>query len=213
MPKRAAKRKAKRRAAAPEKQPAKWEPQPNDGYLYPLLDLKPDTHFVEPVCQIEGVLIHVNQCRARVRLLRGSKEVTIGDRTFTATKARETDWTPLVGVRILEPLTGDDEMAKKKVTAEKTKKESVKCGCGCGQMTKPGSKFLQGHDARFHGRARKLADGRLSLADLTKELGKQGTYALASYKEAAKHFPSTPPTKKKATAKKTTAKKKTTKRK
>lgn len=30
----------------------------------------------------------------------------------------------------------------------KPKKTGVPCGCGCGETTKPGSRFLQGHDAR-----------------------------------------------------------------
>lgn len=109
--------------------------------------------------------------------------------------------------------TKTSKATEKAAPAEKkpsrSKKGAVKCGCGCGQMTKPGSKFLQGHDARFHGRCRKLADGRMTMDDLIKELGKTGEYAIPAYKEGQKHFPSEPKvkiTKKTASAGKATKK-------
>lgn len=46
--------------------------------------------------------------------------------------------------------------------AEKTKKgkPTRECFCGCGGMTQ--SKFVPGHDARFHSWARKLVKGELT---------------------------------------------------
>jgi hypothetical protein len=69
-----------------------------------------------------------------------------------------------------------EKMSGKK---EKKKVECVKCSCGCGEMCKPKRTFRQGHDARFHGRVRKLTDGRLIMADL-KEMVE--AYALPLYK-------------------------------
>ena len=40
-----------------------------------------------------------------------------------------------------------------------------------------------GHDARFHGRVKKLADGRLKMADLRKQVER---YAVPLYEEAVK---------------------------
>lgn len=74
--------------------------------------------------------------------------------------------------------------AKKSTKSDKparTKKEGVLCGCGCGEMTKPGRQFLQGHDARFKGRVQKVADGRLDWNDIKDEIG---DYAVKSYKDA-----------------------------
>lgn len=65
----------------------------------------------------------------------------------------------------------------------RVKKEGVLCHCGCGEMTKPGRLFLQGHDARFKGRAVKIADGRLEWSDVEKEIE---DYAVPFYKEAIK---------------------------
>lgn len=48
--------------------------------------------------------------------------------------------------------------------AEKTKKTAKPtrpCFCGCGGETQ--SRFVPGHDARFHGWARKVAKGELNL--------------------------------------------------
>lgn len=163
--------------------------------------LPPGTRFFQPDVGVVGVLIKANECRAHIKIERGTELVTVGEKTFTANRGQVTDWAPVVGV-LIHPEQGDVTMAKETAAkAEKSSKVAVKCGCGCGEMTKPGSKFLQGHDARFHGRCRKLADGRLQWDDLVKELGKKGEYALPDYKEGMKHFPSTPPSKKKATAK------------
>lgn len=177
--------------------------------LIPVGRLLPGTRFYEPKCGITGVLIHANECRAHVKLESGTKLVDLGDRSFIAQMGKETDWTPEVPVTVHENQEEVNTMAKKKAKSAK-KIASTKCLCGCDQNAKPGRKFLQGHDARFHGRARKLADGRLELVDLTKELGAKGKYALNSYKEEARHLPKTPPVGRKKVVK--AAKKKATKK-
>jgi hypothetical protein len=59
-----------------------------------------------------------------------------------------------------------------------------KCQCGCGEMVgSPKSRFRMGHDARFHGRVTKLADGRLKMADLKSQIE---PYALPLYRAAVK---------------------------
>ena len=63
-------------------------------------------------------------------------------------------------------------------TATAVKNESL-CRCGCGEIIKTGREFLQGHDARFHGRVKRLLDGRLSMVDLQKEIQ---PYAVSFYK-------------------------------
>ena len=73
-------------------------------------------------------------------------------------------------------------MAKRRIkTAER------RCGCGCGDTPKGDkSRFCIGHDARFHGRVKKLGDGRLTMTDLKKQLGRRGTYAVPGYTKAVK---------------------------
>ena len=69
--------------------------------------------------------------------------------------------------------------------AKRTAKSKKRCLCGCGESPKSEKgRFCMGHDARFHGRLKKLADGRLSMAALKKELGRRGTYALPNYAKA-----------------------------
>ncbi len=46
-----------------------------------------------------------------------------------------------------------------KTKAEKTVKAPVACWCGCGGQTR--GKFVPGHDARFHGNAKKVDRGLL----------------------------------------------------
>lgn len=88
-----------------------------------------------------------------------------------------------------------------------TKKEGVLCGCGCGEMTAPGRKFLQGHDARFKGRVAKVADGRLNWDDIKGDINE---YAVKAYKdaiaEAKKHVVPKATKKKAATASKSEVK-------
>lgn len=81
--------------------------------------------------------------------------------------------------------------AAPKAPREKKVKETVICNCGCGEKTN-GGRFLPGHDARFHGRVKRLADGRQKWADLEAELGKKGEYSHPHYKEALKHADKTP---------------------
>lgn len=55
-----------------------------------------------------------------------------------------------------------------KKAAPKTKKSSdsklTPCGCGCGETV--ARKFAVGHDARFHGQLKRVADGRMKLSEL-----------------------------------------------
>lgn len=46
-------------------------------------------------------------------------------------------------------------------------KPGAPCLCGCGELAKSGRSFLQGHDARFHGWMKRLADGRMKPSDPT----------------------------------------------
>jgi hypothetical protein len=72
--------------------------------------------------------------------------------------------------------------AKAKAKPKAKTPEQELCRCGCGETLNPGRRFKMGHDARYHGRLKKLADGRLKpeeLAALVKP------YALPFYKGAA----------------------------
>jgi hypothetical protein len=69
----------------------------------------------------------------------------------------------------------------RKVSAKaKEPKPLEKCRCGCG-VEGPGT-YRMGHDAKFNGRVKRLLDGRLSMAELEKELGHAGEYALPFYR-------------------------------
>lgn len=55
---------------------------------------------------------------------------------------------------------------KNTVTEPRTKKapkEPTGCWCGCGGLTK--SRFVPGHDAKFHSRAKKVARGEATMED------------------------------------------------
>ena len=73
--------------------------------------------------------------------------------------------------------------SKKKIVATSKKAQETLCHCGCGFPTKPKRNFLQGHDARFHGRVLKLKDGRLTMAQLKKDIN---SYAIPTYEAALK---------------------------
>lgn len=47
----------------------------------------------------------------------------------------------------------------------KVQEPGAPCLCGCGELAKSGRSFLQGHDARFHGWMKRLADGRMKPSD------------------------------------------------
>ncbi len=92
------------------------------------------------------------------------------------------------------PLTG--AAAKAKANAKPKAEKSVRpCGCGCGGETT--AYFVPGHDARFKGWLKRVGDGRMSLDDLQKAMGKKtfGKYTFkkvgaghvtkTSYQEAA----------------------------
>jgi|GEM_PF-7101827 len=66
-------------------------------------------------------------------------------------------------------------------TPKKTPITENLCYCGCGKSPKrKTSRYMPGHDARFHGRIVKILDGRLTLEDLKGEIE---TYALPLYRE------------------------------
>ena len=91
----------------------------------------------------------------------------------------------------LSILNEERMMAKKsakkivKKTVGKKAEGVVLCRCGCGEALTEGGKkgrmFRQGHDSRFHGRVKKLKDGRLTMSELSKMIQ---PYALGYYKEA-----------------------------
>jgi len=58
------------------------------------------------------------------------------------------------------------------------------CRCGCGEKVTPGRRYRPGHDARFHGRIKKIKDGRLKLSELP-GLGVR-KYAMAEYRREAR---------------------------
>jgi hypothetical protein len=80
--------------------------------------------------------------------------------------------------------------AARKPSPKKPAAEAALCHCGCGEPVAKGRSFRQGHDARFHGRVAKLADGRLSIEDLP-GLGVK-PYAVPFYLDAEKGKPSSP---------------------
>lgn len=58
------------------------------------------------------------------------------------------------------------------------------CHCGCGEVVNPGKRFRRGHDARFHGRIKRLSSGELKLTHLP-SMG-VGDYAIRYYKDGMK---------------------------
>lgn len=71
-----------------------------------LLHLKPGTRFRQPDLDVTGLLLMVNECRARVRLDQGSTDVEITDsdgrqRSFVARRIKETCWASTVFVEAL----------------------------------------------------------------------------------------------------------------
>ena len=80
--------------------------------------------------------------------------------------------------------TGKSKTARKgKQTATAPARNGDKtpnrCLCGCGGATR--SRFCMGHDARYHGRIKRLKDGRLTLRDLEAEIGAE---AIQTYRDA-----------------------------
>lgn len=72
-----------------------------------LIDLKGGTRFRVPELQIEAELVRVNDCTARVRILRGERQVMFvakdgTEREFTAKDAKVVSWSPFVVVDVIE---------------------------------------------------------------------------------------------------------------
>ena len=103
-----------------------------------LRQLEPGTKFRQPDLGITGVLLMVNDCRARVRIDRPQQPVEFQDRTgsarrFVARRYEVTSWTPAVRVEVLgkvsitQALERSDTMAAKKSTKKtSTKKATAK---------------------------------------------------------------------------------------
>jgi hypothetical protein len=80
----------------------------------------------------------------------------------------------LVRVPLILPSKAEaaERAAEKRVNAEKARIHDGEdgnglCLCGCGEpLLKPGRRFRQGHDARFHGWIKKVEDGRMKFEDL-----------------------------------------------
>jgi hypothetical protein len=94
--------------------------------LRPLYRLPPGTRFRQPELDLTGMLVMVNECRARVRLDRPKQQVAFtgsdgSTRTFEASRSHETSWAPTVVVEALSigPLEDEDAMATK-TSATKT---------------------------------------------------------------------------------------------
>lgn len=65
----------------------------------------------------------------------------------------------------------------KATKTEKTPKAKVACWCGCGGQT--GGRFVPGHDARFHGLAKKVARGQTEAGPILSAL---------PHEDAREHF-------------------------
>lgn len=127
-----------------------------------------------------GFMVKTNECRAVVRI--DGKDESISPGTEVVILAG------IVETKIVE--TTKDTLptpTKSKVVAKLTKTPVVanplgKCLCGCGEQTS-GSKFKPGHDARFHGRIKRIKSGKLTLDTLKTEIGKTN-YAISAYETA-----------------------------
>jgi len=135
----------------------------------PLNQLPPGTRFRQPELDLNGTLLMVNECRARVRIDQPQQEVEFSApdgsiRTFRASRNHETSWAPTVLVEALsfEPLIErDTTMATKKTTKKAPAKKTSK------SVTKAATKTTT--------RAAKT-DGKLSQLDAAvKVLGEAGT--------------------------------------
>lgn len=72
-----------------------------------------------------------------------------------------------------------------KPAAARREKKVIKphpCGCGCMEVLETAGSFKPGHDSRLHGYIKKMADGRLKLKELPKQVAK-GMYSGASDNE------------------------------
>lgn len=121
----------------------------------PLNQLPPGTRFRQPELDITGMLLMVNECRARVRIDQPQQwvEFTGADgstRTFRASRNHETSWAPTVVVEALsyEPLLErDTTMASKKTTkkapAKKASKASTKAATTTPRAARTDGKLSQ----------------------------------------------------------------------
>lgn len=82
------------------------------------------------------------------------------------------------------PLTGAAARAKANAKPKVTKTVR-ECGCGCKDETM--SYFVPGHDARYKGWMKKLADGRLSQDELKKLMGPK-TFGKYTFKKSGAGF-------------------------
>jgi len=97
----------------------------------PLNQLPPGTRFRQPVLNITGQLLMVNECRALVRIDQPQQQVEftapVGSiRTFRASRNHDTSWTPTVLVEALScsPLPERDTTMPTKKTAPKATKKA-----------------------------------------------------------------------------------------
>ena len=134
--------------------------------------LTPGQRFKIAATGREGVLIKTNECRALVHIDGDEESVAPGTEVIL-----------LQGTVQIDEKRGSIVKEEKKSPTEPVIANPLgKCLCGCGEKTS-GSKFKPGHDARFHGRVRRLQNGKLTLEDLKTEIG-QTNYALSTYETA-----------------------------
>lgn len=120
----------------------------------------------------EGVLIKTNECRALTHIAGNEESVAPG-----------TEVVVLPGtVKIDQEHNSIAKDEKKLLTKSAVVNPTGKCLCGCGEPTS-GSKFKPGHDARFHGRIRRIQNGKLTIEQLQEEIGRKN-YAMPSYEAA-----------------------------
>lgn len=59
----------------------------------------------------------------------------------------------------------------RKIAPKSTPKPQNPCKCGCGELVK--NNFRQGHDGRYHGWLKKVADGKLKFAELNETVRRE----------------------------------------
>ena len=151
-----------------------------------LLDLPPGSTFRLPETSIEcAELLYANECRARVRIHRGSQTVTMTDRhgnerSFVAQRNKDTDWAPTVLVEPISVATPESKGTHVMATAKKTtaKKSDTKKAATKKVRTKKGdlsplaadveaaaSTEAPAKEARAKKAPAETADGKLSGLD------------------------------------------------
>lgn len=152
--------------------------------------------FVVAGCpELRGYVVRANECRVRVRLIGETRFVEFTDKSqgkdaekkvgFEVVAGRYSDWSTATPVfpggdmgdtaSLAASAQEEDGVAKTKTVkapkakAEKKEKAVVTlkpCGCGCGE--KVTRTFRPGHDARYYGWLKRVANGKMGYSELAK---------------------------------------------